>query len=45
MTQTNNTITRQQLIAALEHATFYGTWEDACKAQADLDNFDNGETQ
>jgi alkylhydroperoxidase/carboxymuconolactone decarboxylase family protein YurZ len=38
-------MTRQQLIDALEHATFYGTWDDACKAQAALDNFDNGETQ
>ena len=31
--------TKQQLIAALEHATFYGTWDDANKAQAALDKF------
>lgn len=35
----NGAMTREQLIKALEHATFYGTWEDACKAQAALDNY------
>ena len=36
---TNSMDTQQQLIAALEHATFYGTWDDANKAQAALDKF------
>ncbi len=33
-------MTRQQLIAALEQATFRGTWEEACEIQKLIDNLD-----